>query len=272
MSISNSAAGSTPPATPDSDSDPFMPEEGEEVVEEMEMEGFELLGCYTSLSFSGTVVENGEEAAKGVKVVDPQMNLQLCFEVCRGYGIVRVWNDTCICGAGMGVPSSSESPDPFLPAPTTMSQARILREEEVQTQILEEGLEMGKETEEGGCDLSCPGNTNQICGGGVEAVVRKRERRMEGVRWSVYLNLKLTLLNGDEDGDGGKAAARAKRYRYTDVLARETETGTGNVSSNGNGNATTMGFQSAATRRRRGRGLSLTSLVLVFSAVLLLLL
>jgi hypothetical protein len=168
---------------------------------------------------------------------------------------VRVWNDTCICGAGMGVPSSSESPDPFLPAPTTMSQARILREEEVQTQILEEGLEMGKETEEGGCDLSCPGNTNQICGGGVEAVVRKRERRMEGVRWSVYLNLKLTLLNGDEDGDGGKAAA-AKRY--TDILARETETG----------NATTV--QSTATRTwRRGRGLSLPPLVLVFSAVLL---
>jgi hypothetical protein len=258
MSISNSAAGSTPPATPDSDSDPFMPEEGEEVVEEMEMEGFELLGCYTSLSFSGTVVENGEEAAKGVKVVDPQMNLQLCFEVCKEYGIVRVWNDTCICG--MELPLPSDSPDPFFPAPTTMSQARILREEEVQTQILEEFLEMGKETEEEVCDLPCPGNPLQICGGGD---VSSGKRDFGGVRWSVYHNLNLTLLNGDEDGDGGKAAA-AKRDT---ILARETRTG--NATSNGNGNASTMVFQSAATSRGGGRGLSLTSLVLVFSAVLL---
>jgi len=272
ISVSVSAAGSTPPATPDSDLDPFMPSEGE--GEQMEMEKFELLGCYSFLPF--TVVEEGEEGEKGVKVVGPQMNLQLCLSACAEYVIAGLWNDTCICG--MESPLPSDSPDPFLPVPTSRGQTLLhlhlhLKEKaQTQTQILEEfsDREVGEGKGEG-CDMPCPGNTNQICGGG-GGVVRKRERGEEGVRWSVYRNLNLNfVLNGDGDGDGN-AAAQAERYRYTDVLAIKTETETGNVSSNGN-ETTTMVFQSAATRTwRRGRGLSLTYLSVVgvvVSAVLL---
>jgi hypothetical protein len=219
ISVSVSAAGSTPPATPDSDLDPFMPSEGEgegeEVVEEeveMEMEKFELLGCYTFLPF--TVVEEGKEGEEGLKVVDPQMSVDICFEVCKEYVLAGVWNDTCICG--MELPLPSASPDPFLPVPTSRGQTLLhlhLKEKaQTQTQILEEFLD--QEVGEGkgeGCDLPCPGNTNQICGGGVEAVVQKRERGKEGVRWSVYLNLNLTLLNGDGEGDGTQLR-RETRY------------------------------------------------------------
>jgi len=270
ISVSVSAAGSTPPATPDSDLDPFMPSEGE--GEQMEMEKFELLGCYSFLPF--TVVEEGEEGEKGVKVVGPQMNLQLCLSACAEYVIAGLWNDTCICG--MESPLPSDSPDPFLPVPTSRGQTLLhlhlhLKEKaQTQTQILEEfsDREVGEGKGEG-CDMPCPGNTNQICGGG-GGVVRKRERGEEGVRWSVYRNLNLNfVLNGDGDGDGN-AAAQAERY--TDVLAIKTGTGTGNVSSNSNNNATTMGFQSKATSRGGGGGLSLTYLSVVgvvVSAVLL---
>jgi hypothetical protein len=258
MSISNSvsAAGSTPPATPDSDLDPFMPSEGE--GEQMEMEKFELLGCYTSLPF--TVVE------KKMEITDPEMSVDICFEVCKEYVIAGLWNDSCICGMDVPSPSDSDWPDPFLPAPSSQPppQSQTLLHLHLHLHLQEQTQE--REPEAGVCNLPCPGNTNQICGGGVEAVVRKRERREEGVRWSVYHNLNLTLLNGD-----GNVAAN--RYRYTDILATETGTGTGNVTSNSNGNnnATTMVSRSAATRTWR-RGLSLTYLSVVgvvVSAVLL---
>jgi hypothetical protein len=263
MSISNSvsAAGSTPPATPDSDLNPFMPSLGEE--EALVLEKFELLGCYTSFPF--TVVENGEEGEKGVKVVDPQMNLQLCLSACAEYGIAGLWNDTCICG--MELPLPSASPDPFLPVPTSQAQSQSQTLLHLHLHLQEQTQE--REPEAGVCNMPCPGDGNQICGGGgggVEAVVRKRERREEGVRWSVYLNLNLTLLNGDEEGYGNAAARR-----YT-ILAIKTGTGTGNATSNSN-ETTTMGFQSMATSRGGGRGLSLTYLSVVgvvVSAVLLL--
>jgi hypothetical protein len=250
MSISNSvsAAGST--STPDLDQnpDPFIP--SPDVFQK-----FELLGCYP-FPISETEVEERE---KGVKVVDPQMTLSICFLTCEEYGIAGVWNDTCVCG--MGVPETESEGDdwPFLPAPVPAptNRAQILLQEQTQ------------EPEAGVCNLHCPGNPLQICGGGVEAVVQKREGGKEGGRWSIYrnlnLNLNLIVLNRGEDGN-----ANAASNRYTNILAikTETETETGNISTTSN--ATKTVFQSAATRRRGGWDLAYLSVVgVVASAVLM---
>lgn len=156
------------------------------------------------------------------------MNLDICLSACKEYVLAGVWNDTCVCGTGLS--ESETGADPFLPATTSQAQS-----------VLREGIQEAGE----GCNLPCPGNQAQFCGGGEADAVGKRG---EGVRWSVYRNLNLTVLGGN--------TGEAESNRY--MLAKET----GNVSSN---SRTTAVYQSAATRKTW-----LTSLFLAFDAAFLL--